>query len=97
MKKMLLLFALFASKILMAQNVGIGTPTPVFKLDVKNGSINTDSVYRIGTITVLAVPGTGNLFIGRDAGMINSSSYNTFSGELAGSSNTTGNSNSFFG
>lgn len=97
MKKMLLLFALFASKILMAQNVGIGTPTPVFKLDVKNGSINTDSVYRIGTITVLAVPGTGNLFIGRDAGMINTSSYNTFSGELAGSSNTTGNSNSFFG
>ena len=97
MKKMLLLFALFASKIVMAQNVGIGTPTPVFKLDVKNGSINTDSVYRIGTITVLAVPGTGNLFIGRDAGMINSSSYNTFSGELAGSSNTTGNSNSFFG
>lgn len=94
---MLLLFALFASKMLMAQNVGIGTPTPVFKLDVKNGSINTDSAYRIGTITVLAVPGTGNLFIGRDAGMINSSSYNTFSGELAGSSNTTGNSNSFFG
>ncbi len=100
MKKFLLLLALVVSKTLMAQNVGIGTPTPVFKLDVKNGSINTDSVYRIGAITVLAVPGTGNLFIGRDAGMINTSSYNTyntFSGEQAGASNTIGNSNSFFG
>ncbi|MEI2738784.1 MAG: hypothetical protein V9F01_08365 [Chitinophagaceae bacterium] len=97
MKKTLLLFIIAASQTLEAQNIGIGTTTPVFKLDVRNGSINTDSVYRIGAITVLAVPGTGNLFIGRDAGMINTSSYNTFSGELAGSSNTTGNSNSFFG
>lgn len=97
MKKIFFLLIVFASLVLQAQNVGIGTATPVFKLDVRNGSINTDSVYRIGTTTVLAVPGTGNLFIGRDAGMNNTSSYNTFSGELAGSSNTTGNSNSFFG
>lgn len=97
MKKLFLLVTFFVSQLLSAQNVGIGTPAPVFKLDVKNGSINTDSVYRIGAITVLAVPGTGNLFIGRDAGIINASSYNTFGGELAGSSNTTGNSNSFFG
>lgn len=81
----------------MAQNVGIGTTAPAFKLDVRNGSINSDSVYRIGAITVLAVPETGNLFIGKEAGMINTGSHNTFSGNSAGSSNTTGSSNSFFG
>lgn len=97
MQKGVLIFILLISQMAPAQNVGIGTTTPVFKLDVRNGSVNTDSVYRIGATTVLAVPGIGNLFIGRDAGMINTSSYNTFSGELAGSSNTTGNSNSFFG
>ena len=98
MKHLLFITAIFLLTLkVQAQNVGIGTTTPVFKLDVKNGSINTDSVYRIGATTVLAVSGTGNLFIGRDAGMINTSSYNTFSGELAGSSNTIGNSNSFFG
>ena len=80
-----------------SQNVGIGTITPAFKLDVRNGSINADSVYRIGTITVLAVPGTGNLFVGKNAGRINTGSYNTFSGEQAGYSNTTGGYNSFFG
>ena len=78
-------------------NVGIGTNNPVFKLDVRNGSINADSVYRIGTLTVLAVPGTGNLFVGKDAGRINTVSNNTFSGDQAGYSNTTGFSNSFFG
>ncbi len=96
-KKLLLLCFLAATFFANAQNVGIGTINPAFKLDVKNGSINTDSVYRIGTITVLAVPETGNLFIGKGAGLINTSSYNTFSGELAGLSNTTGGSNSFFG
>ena len=81
MKKLLFLFIITASHTLQAQNVGIGTTNPVFKLDVKNGSINTDSVYRIGATTVLAVPETGNLFIGKDAGVINTGSYNTFSGE----------------
>lgn len=84
-------------KDLFSQNVGIGTPTPVYKLDVRNGSINTDSVYRIGTTTVLAVPENGNLFIGKDVGMINTGSHNTFSGNFTGYSNTTGSSNSFFG
>lgn len=79
------------------QRVGIGTLSPAFKLDVRNGSINTDSVYRIGTITVLAVPGDGNLFIGKAAGKVNTGYGNTFSGQQAGRSNTTGAYNSFFG
>ncbi len=40
---------------IVAQNVGIGTATPSFKLDVKNGSINTDSVYRIYKNIVITV------------------------------------------
>jgi hypothetical protein len=56
---------LFISSILLlgsyysfSQNVGIGTTTPAYKLDVKNGSINTDSLYRIGGLPVLSIPGT---------------------------------------
>jgi uncharacterized protein (TIGR02145 family) len=97
MKKIFSFIFLFISTIAIAQNVGIGTTNPLFKLDVKNGSINTDSVYRIGSTTVLSVPQTGNLFIGKEAGVINTGSYNTFSGEFSGSSNITGGSNSFFG
>jgi len=77
--------------------LGIGTTIPAFKLDVKNGSINTDSVYRIGTITVLSVRGTGNLFVGKNAGRINTGSNNTFSGETAGYSNTSGFGNTAYG
>jgi energy-coupling factor transporter ATP-binding protein EcfA2 len=80
-----------------SQNVGIGTFTPVFKLDVKNGSINTDSVYRISTQTVLSVRGTGNLLVGKNAGRINTGSNNTFSGEGAGYSNTVGFGNTAYG
>ena len=77
--------------------VGIGTIYPVFKLDVRNGSINVDSVYRIGTITVLAVPGSGNLFVGKDAGRINTGFNNTFSGYQAGYANTTASNNTAIG
>ncbi|HNH22364.1 MAG TPA: hypothetical protein PLY26_09480, partial [Ferruginibacter sp.] len=54
-----------------AQHVGIGTTTPAFRLDVA-GSINTDSVYRIGGNTVLTVKGTANTFTGVQSGIANS-------------------------
>jgi len=88
---------LFTSGFSQSQNVGIGTTTPAFKLDVANGSINTDSVYRIGTNTVLSVKGIGNLFVGMDVGRINIGYLNTFCGNFAGYSNTTGSNNTFFG
>lgn len=50
--------------------VGIDQKDPAFRLDVRNGSINTDSVYRIGTKTVLSVKGTGSVFIGQFAGFV---------------------------
>lgn len=74
--------------------VGIGTSSPVFKLDVKGGSINTDSVYRIGGITVLSVKGGANTFTGAGAGISNTTGYNnTANGADALRSNTTGNYN----
>ena len=93
----LFLFLSFLSYLSYAQNVGIGTTIPTFKLDVKNGSINTDSVYRINSFQVLAMRDLGNLFVGRQAGIVTTGSNNTFSGYTTGTANTTGSFNSFFG
>jgi hypothetical protein len=79
-----------------SQNIGIGTTAPAFKLDVKNGSINTDSLYRISSFPVLGIPGNGNLFVGKQAGLVNTGSLNTFAGQSAGIANSSGNFNSFF-
>ena len=66
-----------------------------------NGNVNlvsTKNAYQIGGGSVLAVPGTDNLFLGLGAGAHNTSgSGNTFSGAGAGGANTTGSNNSFFG
>ncbi len=99
MKKIIILILILCTvKGLTAQNVGIGTTTPSFKLDVKNGSINTDSVYRIGGSTVLSVKGTENTFTGIGTGTATTSgSFNAASGFNALASNTTGNYNAAFG
>jgi hypothetical protein len=93
-------------------NVGIGTTSPLAKLDV-NGDVNSASVYKIGD-TVLSVAGAYNTLVGVGAGAVNTGerntfsgywagysntngSYNTFSGTNAGQSNTTGNNNTFLG
>jgi trimeric autotransporter adhesin len=76
------------------QYVGIGTTAPAFKLDVKDGSINTDSVYRIGGSTVLSTKGSGNTFVGFGSGNYNTSGVgNTANGYVALYNNTTGNFN----
>lgn len=44
--------------------VGIGNTSPVFKLDVKGGSINTDSLYRISGVQVLKRDSSNQIEIG---------------------------------
>ncbi|MFI5218060.1 MAG: T9SS type A sorting domain-containing protein [Bacteroidia bacterium] len=74
--------------------VGIGNFTPAFKLDVKGGSINTDSLYRIGGNAVLSVKGNQNTFVGVGSGFSNSTGYNnTANGYQALYSNSTGHDN----
>jgi len=78
--------------------VGIGITSPVFKLDVKGGSINTDSVYRIGGNTVLSIKGIGNTFVGIYSGFSNTGgTANTAIGFYSLSSNTTGINNTAHG
>ncbi|MCK4597097.1 hypothetical protein KAU04_03625, partial [bacterium] len=93
--------------------VGIGTLSPMAKLDV-SGDVNTDSFYKIGGNTVLSVQGIdnnifvgvgaganntgyGGTFVGGNAGYINGGDYNTFIGYVAGYSNTAGAWNTFLG
>jgi hypothetical protein len=81
----------------LSGNVGIGTTSPLEKLDV-NGHISTAYTYKIGSHTVLTIPGTANTFVGNGAGELNSTGYyNTFTGYNAGFNNTTGHSNTFSG
>jgi trimeric autotransporter adhesin len=85
------LLLLFASIKSHSQNTGIGTTSPQFKLDVRNGSINTDSVYRIGGNAVISVKGTENTLIGigpHDA--LNAGAYNTAIGAKALAGNNGG-------
>src|ERR1039458_6508595 len=82
-------------------NVGVGTTTPVTKLDV-NGNINTAATYGIGASIVVNIgsPADQNLFLGVGAGANDVAGFgvdNTFSGYDAGAANTTGTLNSFFG
>ena len=99
MKKIILLFTVFLfTTALVAQNVGIGTMAPAFKLDVSGGSINTDSLYRIGGSAVLAVKSNGSTFVGINSGIaVTTGSSNTGTGYNTLLSNTTGNWNSAFG
>ncbi|NTW31253.1 MAG: tail fiber domain-containing protein [Bacteroidetes bacterium] len=80
-------------------NVGIGTTSPVQKLDV-NGDININSLmsFRINNTKVLSNFGTANLFAGDNAGMaITSGQKNSFFGFESGKNTTTGYENTFIG
>ena len=81
---------------LKENKVGIGTSAPAFKLDV-SGSMNTDSVYRIGGERVLSV-NLQNTIVGIGAGQaITTGNYNTAAGFESLYSNTTGERNTAFG
>jgi trimeric autotransporter adhesin len=93
----LCLLFLFFAPLAFSQNVGIGTTAPAFKLDVKNGSINTDSVYRIAGSKILSAP-LQNTFVGIGAdSSITTGNNNTVIGFRALYSNTTGDINTAIG
>lgn len=96
-----------------AQNTGIGTTTPKYKLDVAGHiNISKDSVYRIDKVAVLSTKGTYNILVGPYAGFKtpndvappNPNDPNAFSGDMntmvgyeAGYENNTGKTNTYVG
>ncbi|MPR35424.1 TMF family protein [Salmonirosea aquatica] len=80
-------------------NVGLGTDTPLQRLDV-NGSINipTGNTLRVNNMTFLSANGTDNAFLGFRAGEANTTgTSNLFIGSSSGLSNSSGNHNTFLG
>jgi len=76
-------------------SVGIGTTTPVSKLDVE-GDINISGAYKIDGGTVIQADDS-NLMLGKDTNAGNTGNGNTFIGSRAGSGNTDGSDNTFVG
>lgn len=80
-------------------NVGLGTDTPLQRLDV-NGSINipTGAGLRINNNPILMASGANNVFLGFRAGEANTTgTSNLFIGSNAGLSNGGGQNNTFLG
>lgn len=77
--------------------VAIGNSAPRYPFDVKVGSINTDSLYRIGGNRALYTTLNSNLMVGNAGTLGISGSGNTLVGEGAGTSITTQNNNTFVG
>jgi len=93
-------------------SVGVGTSTPVAKLDVE-GTINASRDYHIGGNRFASDSGNGNVFVGvhagqnnagisntivgYDAGVDNAGHNNTFVGRASGQTNTEGEGNTFVG
>ncbi|MEA3449605.1 MAG: hypothetical protein U9Q85_01345 [Patescibacteria group bacterium] len=81
-------------------NVGIGTATPQYILDV-NGDVNiaSGSTYKINGQTVLSASSQlGNVYLGRNVGVSNTTgSENVFIGNDSGELNTTGYRNTYLG
>jgi hypothetical protein len=79
-------------------NVGIGTVTPVRKLDISGDlNISTGSSIYVNNVRVFNNTGNSNTFLGSNAGVNNTNISNTFLGFEAGRANTTGTYNLFVG
>lgn len=61
------------------------------------GIITANTQFNIGANRILSTGGLNNLFIGVNAGSVNTGGFNTFVGADAGRDNTSGEQNAFFG
>lgn len=80
-------------------NVGIGTSTPLQKMDVAGNMnfANDTNNIRVNNQRVFSVKGTSNLFAGELSGTNNTGTSNTFIGDSAGHYNTSGYANTGVG
>lgn len=82
-------------------DVGIGMTNPVFRVDVDNGDINVNTAangYRIdGEYVIWHNADVSNIYVGVGAGVNDGGNNNTFVGNDAGATNTTGTDNTFVG
>lgn len=77
-------------------NVGVGITSPTEKLDV-DGNLNMSGILKIDGFSFLSNPSDYNLFIGQEAGLVNTGNRNSFVGYQAGYSNTSATRNTFVG
>jgi hypothetical protein len=79
-------------------NVGIGNPSPAFKLDVGgDANISSSGFYRIAGSKILGVGAGTSLYVGDQAGAVNTGTFSTFVGYQSGVANTSGNAQTFVG
>lgn len=75
------------------------TVTNPIDVTVAGGSVNvpSDGSYNFGTTKIISIKGTNNLFVGANAGSLNTAVNNVFVGGGAGQNNSSGPGNLFFG
>ena len=85
------------------KRLGVGaTPATAVRLDVRaQGALSTDIAFRVrnsaNSADIIRANGLGDVYIGIDAGRVNTATQNTFVGYSSGYSNTSGQSNSVLG
>jgi hypothetical protein len=84
------------------KRLGVGTSTPTARLHVQaSGALSSDIAFRVrnstDTFDIIRAQGDGQVFVGLQAGNVNTGAANTANGFQALQNNTTGSSNTVYG